>query len=85
MMTKETCLIHFMDGTSMHFSFEANTDDSISVANEVHRIVDSNTFGVEIDDKLMFFPIANIRAIEVWPAPAKLPAHILKGAKLLKP
>lgn len=81
-MTRESCVIHFMDGTTQSFSFESNTEDSFSVANEIHRFCDQSVLAFEIDGKLQFFPMANIKSIEVSPAPKELPINVLHGAKL---
>lgn len=80
---KETCLIDFIDGTTMHFEFETDADDAISVANQIHNIADNNTLCFEIDNRLVFLPTANIRSIEVTPAPKKIPANVLRGATSL--
>ncbi|MGE0269499.1 MAG: hypothetical protein AB7S78_13700 [Candidatus Omnitrophota bacterium] len=82
-MIKETCLIDFIDGTSMRFEFQVDGSDTMSVANEIHRIADSPTLCFEIDNKLVFLPTANIRSIEVYPAPAKIPSNVLRGATSL--
>ncbi len=78
---KETCFIHFMDGSSMSFQFDAPLDDTLSVANQIHNVIDNNIMRLEVDRKLVFIPIANIRTIEIVPAPSKLPPQVLKGAR----
>ncbi|MCA9394172.1 MAG: hypothetical protein KC900_08215 [Candidatus Omnitrophica bacterium] len=84
MMTRESCLIHFMDGTQMSFYFDIDTEDTFSVANEIHRFADRTVLCFEIDGRLHFFPTCNIRSIEVSPAPLELPANVLRGGKIIK-
>ena len=78
---KETCFIHFMDGSSMSFQFDAPSEDTLSVASQIHNVIDNNIMRLEVDNKLVFIPISNIRTIEITPAPAKLPPQVLKGAR----
>ena len=78
---KETCLINFMDGSSISFQFDAPADDTLSVANHIHNVIDNNVIRLELDNKLFFIPISNVRTIELIPAPAKLPPQVLKGAR----
>ena len=77
MKTRESCLIHFMDGTKLNFYFDIDTEDTFSVANEIQRFADRSVLCFEIDGRLHFFPVTNIRAIEVSPAPLELPANVL--------
>ncbi len=83
-MTRESCLIHFLDGTSINFFFDIDTEDTFSVANEIQRFADRNVLCFEIDGRLHFFPISSIRSIEVSPARLDLPANVLRGGKIIK-
>jgi hypothetical protein len=37
---------------------------------------------IEVDGTVMLFPFANIKYIQVSPAPDPLPANVIKGATL---
>ncbi len=79
-MTTETCKVYFNDGTTMRFEFNANTEDTISVANDIHKIGDTNTLCFELDGRLIFLHTQNIKMIEVTPSPKNLPSNVFRGA-----
>jgi len=38
---------------------------------------------VETDGALLMFPFSNIKYLQVYPSPAKLPDYVIKGATLV--
>lgn len=78
-MNTEMCTIHFMDGQTMKFEFESSADDKLSMANEIHKFMDTTTLCFKIDGKLVYLPTANIKMIVIDPAPDNLPNQILHG------
>jgi hypothetical protein len=41
----------------------------------------SNTIGVEVEGTVYFYPVNNIRSIEISPAPSNLPPSIVQGLR----
>ena len=76
-------VIHFTDGSKMDLSFpkQVKHDDSVSVRLEM--MLEHPVLMVETDGALLMFPFSNIKYLQVYPSPAKLPDYIIKGATLV--
>jgi hypothetical protein len=76
--------VFFMDGTKVAFRYpkQAGTDAATIAAN-VKRAIDADKLVLEVDNDLLVIPIRNIKYIQVSPAPAHLPAGVLRQARLI--
>jgi hypothetical protein len=62
-------IIHFTDGTKKLLEFP-----QLKEALEARHLV------IEADGALVVIPFENIRYLQAYPAPKKLPAYAIKGA-----
>jgi len=76
-------VIHFTDGSKLELSFQKQVkhDDSVSVRLEM--MLEHPVLMVETDGALLMFPFSNIKYLQVYPSPAKLPDYVIKGATLV--
>ena len=74
--------IHFTDGSKKLLEFprqvapgDAAAADKLKAALEQRHLV------VEAEGALLVFPFENIRYVQIYPAPKKLPAGVIRGAR----
>jgi hypothetical protein len=76
--------IFFMDGTkvSLRWPRQAGNDPSTVAAN-VKKALEADRILAEVDGSLLLIPIRNIKYIQITPSPEKLPAGVLRGARIV--
>jgi hypothetical protein len=76
-------VVRFMDGSKLALRYpkQAGEDPAAIVAN-VRKALEADRLLVEVDDSLLFIPIANVKYIQVTPAPDVLPPTTLRNARL---
>jgi hypothetical protein len=80
---KKFCTITFMDGKKIQFRFQPiRNEEDPTLGMAVEKLANSQSLVFELEEKLMFVPMNNVRTVEVSPAPAKLPANIIRGAMI---
>ena len=74
--------VHFTDGTKMGLSFpkQVKSDETVSV--RLEKILDRAALLVEADGALLVFPFSNVKYLQVYPSPPKLPDYVIKGASV---
>jgi hypothetical protein len=74
------CTVNFMDGEQMTFSFAAVKDDEDpTLGKVVESLTVMNNLVFEVDGRLTIIPLANVRSVELSPAPRGLPDSIIKA------
>jgi len=82
-MTDRRLTIHFTDGTNLSFAFPRPQEGpDYSVTQRVQELLKDQYLMIEVDGTVMLFPFANIKYIQVSPAPDPLPANVIKGGTL---
>jgi hypothetical protein len=82
-MTDRRLTIHFTDGTNLGFAFPKQPDAAgYNVTQRIQELLKDQYLMIEVDGTVMLFPFANIKYIQVSPAPDPLPANVIKGATL---
>lgn len=78
-----TMTVFFLDGTKVSFRYprQAGTDPSTIAAN-VKKAIDSEKLVLEVDGDLLVIPMRSVKYVQVSPAPAHLPAGILRQARV---
>ena len=80
---KRSMLIHFNDGSNRLFEFPAPVADSdANLAARLKEALDARHLILEVDGALVVIPVDNIKYLQSYPAPKKLPAYAIKGASL---
>ena len=74
--------IHFTDGSKMNLSFPKQVKSEETVSVRLEKILDKATLMVEADGALLVFPFGNIKYLQVYPSPPKLPDYVIKGASV---
>jgi len=83
MMKNERALtIHFTDGSKTSFDFPKQVSDDQSVATRLEKLLRNPYLLIEGDGVLFLFPTNNIKYIQAYPAPSKLPDTAIRGAKI---
>jgi hypothetical protein len=76
-------IIHFTDGTKMDVTFPKQTQFEETVSVRLEKLLDKPALLVEADGALLLFPFSNIKYLQVYPAPPKLPEYVIKGASIV--
>ncbi len=82
MAEKRGLTIHFRDGTKSSFTYPKQVEVESAIATRMEKVLDKNSVTLEVDGSLLVIPISSIKYIQVYPAPAKLPDVVIKGAQL---
>ena len=75
-------IVTYTDGTHDHFKFPSQTD-SFNMANLVEKLLASTALALEMGDRLLIIPTANIRSAEIFPCPGKLPDVVMHNVQRL--
>ena len=82
-MTQERGMtIHFMDGTQMRVTFPKQVKHDESIPVRLERLLEKEMLMLEADGTLLAVPFANIKYLQVYPAPALLPDYVIKEASI---
>jgi hypothetical protein len=72
-------IIHFVDGTKKLLEFPQQVSDAM-VAERLKDALEARHLVIEADGALVVIPFENIRYLQAYPAPKKLPGYAIKGA-----
>jgi hypothetical protein len=77
--------IRFIDGSKMTLRYpkQAGNDPATIVAN-VRKALEADRLLVEADGDLLFIPLANVKYLQVTPAPDVLPSIVLRNARMFE-
>jgi hypothetical protein len=76
-----TLVIRFVDGTEERLEYVRGPQDDVNLVARIQEVLNAQHLVVEVDGKLVVYPFHNIKAIEVFPAPEKLPRIVMKNAR----
>ena len=82
MSSEETkfCVINYMDGKSLRFTFQSREEDSAStIGSAIEKLTNLNNLTFELEGRLTVIPMNNVRSIEFSPLAGKLPINMLRG------
>lgn len=81
MSEKRGILIHFMDGTKKVLEFPQQlADNDASAAAKIKEALEARHLVLEAEGALILIPLDNVKYLQVYPAPKKLPAGVIRGA-----
>jgi hypothetical protein len=75
-------IVTYTDGTHDHFKFPSQAD-SFGMANLVEKLLSSTALTLQVGDRLLIIPTANIRSVEIFPCPGKLPDIVIHDVERL--
>jgi hypothetical protein len=83
MSDKRNMIIHFMDGTRVVYDIPRQVDDNNAISTRMKKLLDMQYIVIEVEGAMKFYPVANIKSVQVYPLPEKLPDFIIQGATLV--
>lgn len=80
MSKKRELTIHYMDGSSMKIDFPVQAPNESAQVIRLKEALAARHLIVEADGALLIIPFENIKYIQAYPAPAKLPPNAIQAA-----
>ena len=80
MTTKREMTIHYMDGSQMKLDFPLQAASESAQVIKLKEALAARHLIVQADGALLIIPFENIKYIQAYPAPAKLPEHAIRAA-----
>jgi hypothetical protein len=81
MQDKRALMVHFTDGSTLSFDFPKQAPNEFAAALALDEILSKRYLLVEADGALLTIPFDNVKYLQVYPMPKKLPGLIcIKGA-----
>jgi type III secretion system FlhB-like substrate exporter len=78
---KRGMIIYFTDGTKKVLEFPQQlADGDASMAERIKELLKARNLTIEADGALVVIPLENVKYIQSYPAPKKLPAGVIRGA-----
>jgi hypothetical protein len=81
-MTDSTPMAHititFNNGVVQVYAVTEQQLDGLQLASRVKSMMAASMVALEVEDRLVMLPMANIRMIEVSPSPTKLPDTVIR-------
>lgn len=74
--------IHFMDGSTMSLTFPKQTANEHAAVLKLKEVLNMRHLTVEAEGALLVIPFENIKYIQAYPAPTKLPETTIKAASV---
>jgi hypothetical protein len=81
MAVKRGMVIHFMDGSSVKLDFPKQVKHDESIVPRIEKTLERQVLMAEVDGALMLVPFNNVKYVQVFPAPERLPEYALREAK----
>jgi hypothetical protein len=78
---KVVLTVTFANGTVQKYAFPRGPQDNPKLATGVEAVLKAPQLLLEVGGNLVVLPMTGILSIEVAPAPSKLPATVIKGAR----
>jgi hypothetical protein len=73
--------IHFTDGTKKLLEFPQQVaDGDVAAAARLKEALEARHLVIEAEGALIVIPFENVKYLQIYPAPKKLPAYAIKGA-----
>lgn len=82
MSDKRWMTIFFTDGTNLKFDFPKQTDEPSRLGAMIKKLINENQLMVDVEGTLFTIPFVNVKYIQVYPCPEKLPETAIRGARL---
>ena len=79
--SKRGMIIHFTDGSRKTLEFPQQMADADSTAAlRIKDALEARHLVLEADGALLVIPFENVKYVQIYPAPKKLPGGVIKGA-----
>jgi hypothetical protein len=74
-------VIHFMDGSSLKLEFPKQVKHDDSIVPRIEKVLERQALVAEVDGALLLVPFNNVKYLQVYPAPERLPDYALREVK----
>jgi len=74
--------IFFCDGSKLHIEFPVQADNEFAALLKLKEVLQQRQIIVEIDGAILVIPFENIKYIQGYPAPSKMPGYSIQGASV---
>ena len=75
-----TLIVTYSDGSRERFRFPVETD-KFKVSALIEKLLSSAVLSLQLKGRLLIIPAANIRSVELFPAPEILPEIVLQDVQ----
>lgn len=81
MESQKSLVIRFVDGSMVSFNFDKQVQDPMQLVKSIDNTLKQPYMSVEAEGALHLYPRENIKSIQVYPCPEKLPDYTIRGAE----
>lgn len=81
MSERKNMVIHFTDGSKVAFDFPEQVQEPARLMKHMEKVLTMPYVVVEAEGAVLLYPRENIKSIQVYPAPDKLPDFVIAGAR----
>jgi hypothetical protein len=74
--------LHYIDGTEQKFEYD-RTEEVMTVWSRIQETMKLGQVIIELEDKVMIVPIQNLKTIEIFPKPEKLPNFAVRNGRMI--
>jgi len=79
--TKRGMIIYFTDGSKKVLEFPQQiAEGDVAAAAKMKEALEARHLVLEADGALLVIPFENVKYVQIYPAPKKLPGGVIKGA-----
>jgi hypothetical protein len=78
-----TMIVRLTDGSVHRVRFIPSDEDDLQLANRIEKALQAHDLVLELGGRLLVIPKHSIVSIELTPAPAKLPAVVIRHARII--
>lgn len=80
MADQRAIIIHYTDGSQMKLDMPVQSPNESAQVIKLKEALAARHLVVEADGALLIIPFENVKYIQAYPAPAKLPDHAIRAA-----
>ncbi|VAW66954.1 hypothetical protein MNBD_GAMMA09-1434 [hydrothermal vent metagenome] len=83
MNKKRGLTIYFNDGSKLLLDYPVQSENEYDIITKMKEVLENKFFLMEADGSMLYIPVDNIKYMQVYPAPEKLPAFTIRGASII--
>lgn len=76
--------IYFNDGTKLVIEYPAQPQNGYDIITKMKETLENKHFLVEANGAMLYIPVNNIKYLQVYPSPEKLPPYAIQGASIVE-
>jgi len=76
--------IYFNDGSKLVIEYPTQPENGYDIVAKMKEKIENRHFLVEANGALLYIPVDNIKYLQVYPAPEKLPSYAISGATIIE-